>query len=335
MKNLLYIGNQLSGKGFNSTTIETLGLALEGEGFGVFYASSKRNPLLRLLDMVSAVILYRNKVSMVLIDTYSTSAFWYAFVVSQLCNLLRLPYIPILHGGNLPDRLQKNPYLSKLIFGNAYKNVAPSKYLQSIFEDAGYHNLSHIPNTIEINNYDFLERNFNTPKILWVRAFSEIYNPKMAVDVLHAIQKEYPDAELCMVGPDKDGSLVSTKLYAESLDLKVVFTGRLSKKEWISLSESFNIFINTTHFDNTPVSVIEAMALGLPIVSTNVGGIPFLLEHRKTALLVPDGDVTAMKQAIEMLMGDVSVRIIADNARKKAESYDWEEVKNQWIGLLA
>jgi L-malate glycosyltransferase len=335
LKNLLYIGNKLSGKGLNSTTIETLGCALEGEGFTVFYASEKRNPLLRLLDMCWIVVQQRNNVSMVLIDTYSTSAFWFAFLISQLCRLFGLPFIPILHGGNLPERLKKNPYLSKLIFMKAYKNVAPSKYLQSEFEKSGYTNVFHIPNTIEIKNYTFLERTFDTPKLLWVRAFSEIYNPKMAVDVYRSVKEKYPEAELCMVGPDKDGSLISTRTYAESLNLGVTFTGRLSKQEWISLSENFNIFINTTHFDNTPVSVIEAMALGLPVVSTNVGGIPFLLEHGKTGLLVPDGNVLAMKQAIESLIQNPDVRIIGSNARRKAELWDWEVVKNQWIEILS
>ncbi|MCL9805091.1 glycosyltransferase family 4 protein [Flavobacterium amniphilum] len=335
MKNLLYIGNKLSGKGLNATTVETLGLALEGEGFGVFYASAKRNLLFRLFDMCWSVVRHRKQVSMVLIDTYSTSAFWYAFFVSQLCRLLRLTYIPILHGGNLPGRLDKNPYLSKLIFKNAYRNVAPSEYLQSVFVKFGFTNVCHIPNSIEISNYKFLERDFNSPKLLWVRAFSEIYNPKMAVDVFQSIKKKYPDAELCMVGPDKDGSLISTRSYAESLDLIVTFTGRLSKQEWVSLSEDFNIFINTTHFDNTPVSIMEAMALGLPVISTNVGGIPFLLESKETALLVQDNDAYAMEQAIELLMQDSSVRIIASNARKKAELWDWKVVKNQWIEILS
>ena len=325
----------MSGKGLNSTTIETLGSALEREGFKIFYASSKKNPLLRLLDMCWVTFRQRNNVSMVLIDTYSTSAFWYAFLVSQFCRLLGLQYIPILHGGNLPQRLKKNPYLSKLVFKKAYQNVAPSKYLQSIFEAFGYQNVFHIPNTIEIKNYTYQERDFDVPKLLWVRAFAEIYNPKMAVDVFSLIKEKYPDATLCMIGPDKDGSMVTTREYAESLNLSVEFTGRLSKQEWISLSRDFNVFINTTHFDNTPVSVIEAMALGLLTVSTKVGGIPFLLEHGKTALLVPDNDVLAMTQAVELLTEDPAVRIIGNNARRKVEQWDWEVVKNQWVEILS
>lgn len=336
MKNLLYIGNKLSHKGLNATTIETLGTALQGEGFTLWYASSKRNPIWRLLDMCWSVICYRNKVSLVLIDTYSTSAFWYAFFVSQICRFVGLPYIPILHGGNLPERLQNNPYLSRLIFKNAYRNVAPSKYLQSVFENWNYNNVIHIPNTIDIDKYSFKQRTIVSPKMLWVRAFASIYNPKMAIDVFKKIKEIFPEATLCMVGPDKDGSLLVTEDYAQSLGVEVVFTGGLAKEKWISLSQDYNVFINTTHFDNTPVSVMEAMALGLPVVSTNVGGIPFLLEDKENALLVADNDIIGMKEAVLLLTNDALLRNkLISNARNKSEDLDWKVVKNQWVELLS
>ena len=336
MKNLLYIGNKLSGKGLNATTIETLGAALQNEGFVIKYASSKKIPILRLFDMCFSVLRYRNVVSLVLIDTYSTTAFWYAFLVSQICRIVRIPYIPILHGGNLPARLRKNPFLTALVFKNSYKNVAPSKYLLSIFESNGYSNVVHIPNSIAIENYSFTPRIIESPKILWVRAFARIYNPKMAIDVFQKVKRVYPNAELCMVGPDKDGSLNATKVYAKSLNVEVTFTGGLQKEEWISLSECCNVFVNTTHFDNMPVSVMEAMALGLPVVSTNVGGIPFLLEHKTDGLLVDDNDAEAMFEAVlELVQEEGLTKKITSNARKKIEDMDWKVVRNQWVDVFS
>ncbi|ESU26046.1 glycosyl transferase, group 1 family protein [Flavobacterium limnosediminis JC2902] len=334
MKNLLYLGNKLSGKGLNVTTIETLSNHLIWEGYSVASASDKKNPSLRLLDMLWAVIQSR-KTDYVLIDTYSTSAFWYAFLVSQLCGVLGKKYIPILHGGNLPNRLKSNPKLCSMLFGNAYKNVAPSHYLLHEFEKAGFENLVFIPNSMEIQKYPFKERKQLQPKLLWVRAFADIYNPLMAVDVLKEVKKKYPDAQLCMVGPDKDGSGEQSKQYALEQGCDVRFTGRLAKEEWITLSKSYDIFLNTTHFDNTPVSVMEAMALGLPVVSTNVGGIPFLLKDKKDALLVGDGDVEGMVKAIRVLLGNQDmVQTMTRNARAKAEQWDWNVVKEQWKGLF-
>lgn len=332
---LLYLGNRLSKHGFNKTTIETLGLQLEQEGFAVFYASNKKSFPLRLLDMMWSVINYRKQVSYLLIDTYSTKAFWYAFLCSQLARFFNIKYIPILHGGDLPNRLKKNPMFCRMLFSNAYKNVAPSDYLKQAFEKEGFKNVIHIPNTIEIEKYEFKLRTELTPNLLWVRAFASIYNPKMAVKVLQQLQEQYPSATLTMVGPDKDGSLQTTKDFAKSLGITVNFSGQLTKEEWWELASKHDIFINTTHFDNTPVSVMEAMALGLPVISTKVGGIPYLLTNHQNALLVNDNDVTAMTNAVcGLLKSQENAAELALNARSFIGQMDWKEVKKSWNFLL-
>ncbi len=335
MKKLLYIGNKLEQHGFNKTTIETLGPLLEKEGFEVIYASTKRNFVLRCCDMLLTIIKHRATTNYILIDTYSTKAFWYAFLCSQLGRVLKLKYIPILHGGNLPDRIVKNKKISQLIFNNAYVNVAPSSYLVSAFERNGFHNVIHIPNAIELANYIFKKRIAFEPNLLWVRAFAKIYNPKMAIDVLELVQKTYPKASLTMVGPDKDGSLIATKAYADEKKVLVNFTGQLAKEAWWQLAASHDIFINTTNFDNMPVSLLEAMALGLPIVSTNVGGITFLVTHTENALLVPENDAAAMVQQIITIVHDNHLGThLVTNAKILVNSYDWQQINKKWIALL-
>ena len=334
-KQLIYIGNKLSIHGNTATSIETLGKLLENDGFKIIYSSSKKNKILRLLDMIFTTLKYFKKSDYLLIDTYSTQNFWYALIISQLSRVLKLKYIAKLHGGDLPNRLIKSPFYCDLIFKNAYKISVPSKYLQEAFSKKYSNNLVYIPNTIEINNYNFLERKNPEPKLLWVRSFSEIYNPKMAIDVLANLKKEFPNAQLAMVGPDKENILENCKKYAQSLNVNVEFLGKLSKEDWVSLSKEYSIFINTTHFDNTPVSVIEAMALGMPVVSTNVGGIPYLLNDTIDALLVNDNDTNAMVSAIKnLILNPEFASSITTNARKKVEAFDWEIVKLKWFEIL-
>lgn len=331
---ILYLGNKLSKHGINKTTIETLGVLLSESGFIVVSFSSKKNSLLRLFDMLFGIIKHRDS-NYILIDTYSTSAFWFAFLSSQFARFFKIKYIPILHGGNLPNRLQANPKLCKQIFENAYKLVSPSGYLKYHFEKSGFTNVLHIPNAINISDYSFKERSLFSPKLIWVRAFAEIYNPKMAIDVLSLLKQKYPEASLTMIGPDKDGSFSVVKDYANQLNLEVHFTGKLSKEEWTLLAKDSDIFINTTHFDNMPVSVLEAMALGLPIVSTNVGGLPYLIVHNKTGYLVDDNDALEMANQIEnVITNPQNAHEITINARKFAVNIDWESVKNEWFRLL-
>ena len=333
---ILYLGNNLKSKQTNLTTLAQLSGLLNDEGFTLKTASSLQNQILRLFSMLWSIIKYSNRIDYVLIDTYSTKNFYYAFATSQMCRLLKLKYIPVLHGGNLPYRLDKSPRLSKYIFSNSYKNVTVSKYLKHEFKIRGF-KATFIPNVLEIEKYNFLKRGFSYPKLLYVRAFANIYNPEMAIKVLGEIIKVYPKAVLCMVGPEKDNSYEVCKALVKSLKLEnhVEFTGLLSKQEWHKKAEDYNIFINTTNIDNAPVSVMEAMALGLPIVSTNVGGMPFLIDNNQDGILVePDKKEIFVNSIRQIINHPEFAKSLTIKARKKVEQFDWKTIKYKWIELL-
>jgi glycosyltransferase involved in cell wall biosynthesis len=313
-----------------------LAALLQTDGFDVKCASAKHNKILRLFDMIWMLLVKGRSAHYILIDTYSTTNFYYALIISQCCRLFGFRYIPILHGGDLPKRLDSNPKLSDLIFKYSEVNISPSNYFIHKFKLKGYTNIKYIPNAIELEHYTYQNREIKTIKILWVRSFSAMYNPEQAVLVLEQLLKMNYEATLTMIGPDADGSLAEVKNLARAKGLEVHFTGKLTKLEWIALSKDCNVFINTTNIDNTPVSVIEAMALGLPVVSTNVGGIPFLINDQTEGLLVEPKDVSAMANAIIKLKSDDNLRIeLVTNARSKVEKFDWQAVKLKWATLLS
>lgn len=269
-----------------------------------------------------------------LVDTFSTQAFWFAYSVGKLCRLLNVPYIPVVRGGDFVRRLSDSRMKCDFLFRNSYENIVPSKYLESHFRQANYR-VKYIPNFIEIRNYPFKLRENILPRLLWVRAFHKIYNPGLAVEVIGSLN--IPKVQLAMVGGDTDGtrSEVEERISALGLGDRVTLPGRLLKNDWIKLAAHYDVFLNTTTIDNMPVSVIEAMALGLPVVSTDVGGIPYLIDNGKTGLLVPSNNPDAMVEAIQKLLTDPEyAREIAVNARKMVEEFDWESVKWMWFEVL-
>jgi len=336
MKSILYVGNKLSHYGFTPGVIETIGPLLEKEGFKVYYAGTQRNQLLRLVEMLRKTATTGSKVDYILIDTYSTSAFWYAYLTSRVAKLAGTKYIPILHGGDLPKRLTRSIRASNILFNNSCANVAVSGYLQHEFERRGYKTIV-IPNSIDITKYPFRLRAQPKPRLLWVRSFHRQYNPNMAADVLAELLKSYPDAELCMVGPDKDGSMKEFREYIRQKGIEdhVKITGRLSKEEWIRLSADYDFFINTTNVDNTPVSVIEALALGMCVISTDPGGIPYLLNDGTDSFHVKPGDHGALADKISHLLSNHALAAsLSEAARYKAKNFDWHQVRGKWTELL-
>lgn len=328
---ILYIGNKLAKSGRTPTTVDTLSIQFK-EFAEVVSVSDKMNPVFRFADMCSSVFKHSDA-DYVVIDTYSTLAYFFAFAVATCCRLLSKKYILILHGGSLPERLDNSPKMSKMLFGHSYKNISPSRYLKAEFERRGYSNIDVIPNNIDVSKYKFKERKEFRPRLLWVRSFAEIYNCEMAVEVLKLVLQRYPDAQLCMVGPDKDGSMEKTINLAKSygIDGSLKITGQISKKEWHKLSEEYDIFISTTNFDNTPVSVIESMALGLPVISTDVGGMPYLIDNGKDGYLVEKNNTEMMADKIFEIIRTPHLALeLTRRARKKAESFGWTSVSKLW-----
>jgi len=335
-KTILYIGNKLSDLKANPTSHKSLVKGLESEGFHIYSASGLKNKYLRLLDMIFTFFKNIKSFEIVLIDVYSTQNFWYAIIIARLSRLFKKKYIPILHGGDLKNRFQNSTYFSKKLLKNAHHIVSPSLYYKNEVLNLGYQKVDFISNPIFIKKYTFKERKTFQPKILWVRAFNTIYNPFLAIEALELIVSKYPEAELCMVGPDKDGSLEFCKKYAEEKNLPVHFTGKLKKHDWTKLSAKYDIFLNTSKIDNSPLSVIEAMALGLPVITTNVGGMPYLIDHSNDGILIQDQNAKEIVTWVEwIIQNPLSASTISIKARDKVIRFNWDRIKEDWIALLA
>ena len=289
------------------------------------------------MDMLITIWLKRHDYQVAHIDVFSGPAFLFAYICSFLLRIIGKPFALTLHGGNLPSFADKYPKQVLRLLNSANTVITPSRYLLEKMTPFRQE-ITLIPNPLEIENYSFVLRDNPKPELIWLRAFHKIYNPMLAPYVIMELKKKHPDIKLNMIGPDKgDGSFQATQALVEQLDLieQIHFSGGIPKKEvpvWINQGD---VFINTTNIDNTPVSVLEAMACGLCIVSTNVGGIPYLLSDGIDALLVPPNDPEAMAQAIARILSEPALAIkLSKNARKAAETYAWENIFSKWEKLL-
>jgi glycosyltransferase involved in cell wall biosynthesis len=190
-----------------------------------------------------------------------------------------------------------------------------------------------IANGVDLDRARFRIRSAPEPRIVWLRAFHKIYDPCLAVRVAAIVAKSAPWVRLTMCGADKgDGTLRETrKLIAElGMDANVILRGPISRTEVFDELDRADILLNTPRIDNTPVSVIEAMASGLCVVSTNVGGIPHLLEDGRDAILTPAGDAPRLAAAVLRLLEEPDLAAeVSIRARAKAEQFDWSNVLPQ------
>ncbi|MEP6602304.1 MAG: glycosyltransferase family 4 protein [Nitrospirota bacterium] len=334
---VLIVGNFLSGSRITRFVCEDLASQLTASGWRVLTASAKLNRVSRLLDMVATAWRCRRQYAVGQVDVYSGASFFWAEVVSAVLRCAGKPYVLTLHGGRLPEFATRWPRRVRRLLRSAAAVTSPSRYLCERLRLMGV-SIRVLPNPIEMARYPFRHRRALCRNIVWLRAFHRIYNPMLAPRVLSILCEEYPETRLVMIGPDKaDGSLQETKRAAVDLGVadRIIFAGGILKEDvsgWLSKGD---VFLNTPNIDNTPVSILEAMACGLCVVSTNVGGLPYLMEDRRTALLVPPDDAESMAAAVRMLFDrpDIAEQLSL-NGRQMAETFDWKAILPVWEGLL-
>lgn len=333
---LCFIGNMV---GRNEGYIPTQGMILAdlfaGESYQITCVSSKINRASRLAEIIFTLIKKRGKSDIVILDVYSGLSFIIAEATAFLCKILRLPLIMVLRGGSLPEFMEKNPRRTKRVFDSANVLIAPSAFLAEKFKQFGFETKV-ITNVVNLVRYPFRERSKIAPRLMWMRSFHPVYNPEMAIKVLAKLRQTESEAVLTMAGNDKGLEDEVKKLAAEkNLTDAVRFAGFLDFERKIKEFSEADIYLNTNRIDNMPVSVVEARALGLPVVATNVGGLPYLIKEKKDGLLVPSEDADAMVEAIKMLLDNPQLtRDISRNGRHLAEESAWENVRKEWEKLF-
>jgi glycosyltransferase involved in cell wall biosynthesis len=347
---LLLVGNHLSGAGFNPGVCESLADRLRGGGWQVLTASHCPGRLARVCDMLGTVWRFRHEYDLAHVDVYSGRAFLWAEAVCRLLRLTGKPYIVTLHGGNFARFARRRPRRVEKLLSGASAVTTPSRFLfehvgstdppsnRSTASQAIHRPTAIIPNPIDVEAYRYRPRRTVEPRLVWLRAFHSIYQPELAVAALSEIIREFPAARLTMVGPDKgDGTLARTRRLAECVGLagRIEFPGAAAKASLPALLDSGDIFLNTSRVDNTPVSVLEAMAGGLCIVSTSAGGMPYLLRHECDALLTAPSSPGEMAAAVRRVLREPALaERLSSNARRNVELYDWSAVLPTWERLF-
>lgn len=334
--NILFVGPALGvHPGYIPSPVETLMPLLQERGFDCISTSSKLHRINRALDMLFTVIKTRKWSDVVSLQIYAHRSFIVEDVISWLVKRMKKRLIMVLHYGGFPEFIDKFPNWSKRVLSRADKIVAPSDFLKISVEKIGF-SAEVIPHLIMIDKYDFSQRSYIKPKILWMRSFFHYYNPLLAVDTFKIIRDKYPDATLTMAGKDKGlKSKIKKYVFESGLTKSVRFPGFLSMEDKKREFPDHDIFINTNLIENFGISMIEAGAFGLPIVATNVGGVSFLFKDQENALLVSSDNAEAMALAVSRIIENHELASrLSIGGRKLAESCAPDVVLPLWEKLF-
>ncbi|MBS1772962.1 MAG: glycosyltransferase family 4 protein [Bacteroidetes bacterium] len=329
------VGLFLKKKDAAITQASELANLLRTKGYDVITVSGYQNKWLRILDIIFTLFRKRAAYNIAIVQFYSGKSFIWQYAAATIAKWLNKKLVFTVHGGGVPDKIKTKGEKYLALLRKADAVTAPSGYIIDVLKQYNI-NPQLVENTVRLQNYPFVKKQNIRPRLLWMRAFSDIYNPFMAVRLVAELKKKYPDVRLFMGGVDF-GLLQQTKALANELNVSeyIEFVGFMDLEMKKHYAEKADIYISTNSIDNAPVTFLEMWALGLPVVSTNVGGIPYLIKNNEDGILVEDNDHVDMAEKISLLVEDSEkANDIINNGRTSVMSYDEEVVFTKWDKIL-
>jgi glycosyltransferase involved in cell wall biosynthesis len=237
------------------------------------------------------------------------------------------------HSGEADDHLNRHALLLHPFLRMPDQIVVPSTYLQGVFARHGYPSTV-VPNAIDLARFHYRERAALRPLLLSNRNLEPHYRVEDAVLAHRRVQQHHPDARLVVAGTGSTEHAVR-KLAAPAAD-SVRFLGRIAPDDMPRLYAENDIFVNASIIDNQPLSVLEAFAAGVPVVSTPTGDLEHLVRDGETGLVVPPRDPDALAAAVESLLADPGrARQMARRAHAEVARHSWSAVKQGWEEVYA
>jgi len=264
------------------------------------------------------------------------SASYTSFLLAPLPAMLAAramgkPVVLNYRSGEAPDHLKRSAIARRTI-RNVDRNVVPSRFLVDVFSGFGIE-ASIVPNIVDLERFRFRERNPLAPRLLSTRNFDALYNVAATIRAFRIVQDRWPDASLTLVGAGEQESALRDLV--RQLDLRgVTFVGRVAPHTIAEYYADHDIYIQSPDIDNMPTSVLEAFASGMPVVSTEAGGVPAILTHELHGLLTPLADYHAMAEGVLRLLDAPDyARTLARAAYATCEACTWQNVREQWLSV--
>ncbi len=249
--------------------------------------------------------------------------------IFESCKEAGVPLIVMFHGYDVhhAEVLRQNRERYREMFAYASKIIGVSNdILQKLKEEgAPEDKLFYLPCSFNAEVYQYSDHSKNLPVFLSVGRFAETKSPHITILAFNEALKTIPDARLVMIGKDGGGELFEAchiLVKALNIESKVEFKGILNSESVYAEMQKARALVQhsvTTpiHGDKegTPVSVMEAMACGLPVIATRHAGIAEIIEHKRTGILVDEYDYLEMaKQMIRICQDDLLAQSLGKNA---------------------
>lgn len=292
--------------------------------------------LFRLLPYLAALWRMAGRVQVVHVFANSGWA-WHLFAAPAVwvARIRGVPVVVNYRGGDAASFLRHAPGWVKRTLAAADARVAPSGFLGEVFAHEGI-DMRIIPNVVDLDLFggERERHRAGAARVIVTRNLEPIYDIGTALNAFAMISARLPGALLTVAGEGPERGRLEEQAVQMGIADRVCFAGRLDRTAMAALYRQADLMLNPSTVDNMPNSILEAYAAGVPVVSTDAGGIPYMARHEETALLVPAKNPRAMAEAAARLLEDSALaHKLAQQGLREARRYTWSEIGGQWLDL--
>jgi glycosyltransferase involved in cell wall biosynthesis len=281
-----------------------------------------------------AGLLIRRRVLLVHVHAASNASFWRKSTFILLALLAHRPVIFHLHGGGFMDFYNRcqggiRQRAIRFILDHATEIIVlTEEWRRRVSVMTTNANISVISNPVDIQfPVDFGQSQRKANVVLYLGRLEREKGLFELIDAISTVRCKFPDVQLWFAG-DGNQAEISGYAAAKGLGDAVEFLGWVSGDAKARVLAEATVSVLPSYREGLPMAVLEAMAAGLPLVATRVGGIPDVVENGVTGILVEPKDSDSIAQAILKLLGDPALRTrMAEAGRARiAERYSIEYV---------
>lgn len=324
---ILQIANYKPGSGGISVQVDKIHACMDVEGVDNSIFSTKGSLWYRVKAFLKLFRIGRG-FDVFHIHTCSGGGFVSAVMGILVGRVLKKRIVLTYHGGDGRRFFEKHTHFVRWFLCRTDANIALSGFIGGVFDDFGIPHVV-IPNIIELDASRFKVREEIRPNYISIRTLSPVYNIECVLDAFEMVKKQIPEATLTIVGDGPSRAKLEKKVADMGL-LDVSFIGRVDNSEIYHYLDQADIMVSSPVIDNMPVSVLEGMNAGLLVISSNVGGIPYMIDDGVNGLLFEsDNHEMLAEKMIEAAENSEQSKEMIWNARKRVNDYSWENIKDR------
>ena len=322
---ILLIANYSETGGGISVQVRLLQEKLRKEGIECDILSTKGSPFKRVKSVIW-LLSHGREYDILHMHACSDKGFLPAIIGITTGRLLGKRTVLTYHGGGAEGYFRRKTRLVKHYLNRTSANIVLSEFIGRVFDQYGLEYIV-IPNIIELQDRPTRRRNYLQPNYISIRALSDTYNLECTLRAFEYVVKKKPEATLTLLGEGPSREKLEEMVKNREIP-HISFVGHVNNEEIYQYLDKADIMVSSSRFDNMPVSILEGFNAGVLVISSRVGGVPYMIEDGKNGLLFDNDNAEMMAdQMLHAVEDQGHSRQMIEAARRSLGKYRWENNK--------